>query len=247
MGVFGSLDRDGVGVGVPAGGPLFPEPPIHYRGAQSISIEYETDTDGARSFVPDFLELVEPATVTMAVTHFVESTLGSFHELQCAIHVRYEGTERLYYPLMYVTEDVPLALGRELLGTPKKLGSVTLVREPAAFVAHVERPRGISLLTMMVAPRRRISPGSLSRPMGPPLLLRVLSHPDGCDTPQTVQLVQSNSVFTVHDQWEGVPGLGFPVMSELDPLYRLPVRRFKQALYTVADITSPRTQLVREW
>ncbi|WP_271591200.1 acetoacetate decarboxylase family protein [Bradyrhizobium sp. CCBAU 65884] len=70
----------------------------------------------------------------VGVASYPSSTVGPYLECYSGIQVRDPGGETGFYiPYIYVTtNDAALASGREVLGAPKKLAHITLIREKVA-------------------------------------------------------------------------------------------------------------------
>ncbi|MDD1523401.1 MULTISPECIES: acetoacetate decarboxylase family protein [Bradyrhizobium] len=103
-----------------------------------------------------------PAIAIVGVASYPSSTVGSYLECYSGIQVRDSGGEiGFYIPYIYVTtNDAALASGREVLGAPKKLAHITLIREGGLFQGTLERPAGKRLLTLTAQPDQRKSSDS---------------------------------------------------------------------------------------
>jgi acetoacetate decarboxylase len=247
MATFGSLGRDSIAYAMPVASGLYEPAPTVYKGIESINVRYHTDLDAVRPLVPDFLEIVEPATVSVVVLHIPHSMLGKYDEVQVQVLVRHEDTIRNYNILMYLSEAAPIALGRELLGAPKKGGHVELRHEAEGWVGTLHRPKGVPLMTVLMNPVREIEPGSMNVTTGFGLMVHSLHHPEGAEQEDRAYLVETPVSSTVHEQWTGPGGIGYHVHSDLDPLYRLPVRELLPAVYTRMDLSHQRGRVVTEW
>lgn len=120
----------------------------HYRDAQYLSCEVSVDRASAHRWVPAPLRLTEPATATIFTAFFPNNLLGSvYREAGLFLHVEHRKTRALFCPWMIVDDDVALVLGRELLGYPKKLGTIRFHQEGDRIVAAASR-RDQSILRM---------------------------------------------------------------------------------------------------
>ena len=139
-------------------GSLYPEPPIEYRDLTAIAVKYETDFDMARDVVPEPLEVMDPAIVVVSVQHIGRSCMGGYSEATMTMPVLWHGKPRRYVVMVLVTGDIAMALGRELLGNPKKFAHVELKEGPEGMTGIVERPKGVRLFTSSVVLERPVTP-----------------------------------------------------------------------------------------
>jgi acetoacetate decarboxylase len=109
-----------------------------YRDAHYFAAEMEIDPSAARRWVPRPLRLASPAVATIFTAWFPHNTFGSvYSEAGLFLHVQHRWTRALYSPWMLVDDDVALILGRELLGYPKKMGTIE-------FAIHGDEIRGVA-------------------------------------------------------------------------------------------------------
>lgn len=137
-----------------------------YRDAHYLVADIEIDASVARKWVPYPLKLTSPATASIFTAYFPSNTFGSvYREAGLFLHVEHFFTRAVFSPWMLVDDDVALILGRELLGYPKKLGTIhfTLAGDRISSVA--ER-RGTELLRMEGVLCEQVSdpPPMLGRP-----------------------------------------------------------------------------------
>jgi len=126
-----------------------------YRDAHYLACEMEIDERAARAWVPWPLRLAKPATATVFTAWFPKTTFGSvYREAGILLHVTQAhlggvvvGRRALFSPWMLVDDDVALVLGRELLGYPKKLGTIDFEID-ADSVRAVASRRGAELVRM---------------------------------------------------------------------------------------------------
>jgi acetoacetate decarboxylase len=224
---------------MPVHAPLYPEPPFYYRNLELLAWTYETDEEAALDVLPDCLELILPATATLAVLDAPICTLGTYQEAFISLSATFEGKPVQYVVNNLLTSDAAIAVGREIWGVPKKLGHVELRKGDQGMIGIVERPKGTRLATGTFRPER-IIPRELAKPFAVPLLtLRVSPHPEGL--PAKVELIEHFSAETnntkLTDEWyenqfSGPGHVSFDVESAIDPWYQLPVRKMLSASYT---------------
>jgi acetoacetate decarboxylase len=114
-----------------------PPPPWHYSG-DFLVVEFRTDPEVARSFLPPELEPGDPPGAAAAIFADWQSCSNSFEELLDPVRAQYkeffvvlaashEGEPVTRCPLMWVDKGFSLARGW-LQGFPKKEGSVWMTR-----------------------------------------------------------------------------------------------------------------------
>src|SRR6185437_12695486 len=84
---------------MPSDAPAYQAPPYHYRGAQAISIKFETDPEAALEVLPEPLELIEPACANLSIHWYPFTTFGPYHEAILRLYARHEGK-----PLTYIQQ-----------------------------------------------------------------------------------------------------------------------------------------------
>jgi acetoacetate decarboxylase len=119
-----------------------------YENAQYLSAEMEIDADRAKRWIPAPLRLARPARATVFTSFFPHNTFGSvYHEAGIFLHVEHRKKRALYTPWIIVDDDVALILGRELLGFPKKMGTIE-TRFDGDRVMGIASRRGAELIRM---------------------------------------------------------------------------------------------------
>ena len=137
-----------------------------YRDAHYLVADMDVDPRAARRWVPSPLKLAEPATASVFTGWFPDNTFGSvYHEAGVFLHVEHRGKRAIFSPWMIVDDDVALILGRELLGYPKKMGTVDFGIDGDRIHGVASR-RGAELVRMEGTLRERIDdpPPMLGRP-----------------------------------------------------------------------------------
>jgi acetoacetate decarboxylase len=143
-----------------------------YRDAHYLACEMEIDERAARAWVPWPLRLAKPAMATVFTAWFPQTTFGSvYREAGILLHVTNGpslfGKPALFSPWMLVDDDVALIMGRELLGYPKKLGSIDFdIAADGNSIHAVAARRGTELVRMEAKLGDRVenSPPMLGRP-----------------------------------------------------------------------------------
>ncbi len=219
---------------MPLDAPLYrldPERGAEYWGCRGLMSVFTVDGD-VSDLVPDGLALDEPAIGAVLVAEYGASTLGPYGEFVSMLRVvDDQGTSGLYIPYIYVTNDAALTAGREVLGAPKKLASVTVTAAQELVVGSLERPVGQPLATVTLAPSQRLGDEVLDAflPGGTPCFShRVVPGPPGATIVD--ELVRWHVDLAVHTdafgdglRFTGPGGLAYPTSSAVDPVGRLAV------------------------
>jgi acetoacetate decarboxylase len=137
-----------------------------YEDAHYLVADMDVDASAARRWVPWPLTLAKPATASIFTAYFPHNSFGSVYcEAGLFLHVEHFGTRAIFSPWMLVDDDVALITGRELLGYPKKLGTIRWSIEGERISGVAER-RGAELVRMEGKIGERVAdpPPILGRP-----------------------------------------------------------------------------------
>jgi len=118
-----------------------------YEDAHYLVSEIEIDAEAASRWVPWPLRLAEPKA-TLFTAWFPHTTFGSvYREAGLFLPVLHHRTRAVHCPWMLVDDDVALIVGRELLGYPKKIGTISWTKTDDKISAVASR-RDSVLLSM---------------------------------------------------------------------------------------------------
>ena len=243
----------------PAFAPLYPAEafPVLTRERWQLSVAYETDYDAVDAFLPEGVEPAsDPAVVSVWCATHAHSTFGGpYRESGIAAIVKYEGVTYTYPFVVYLGPNTEewFAAGREVWGHQKKLGK-TEIREPEGtgiITGTLERPADTCLMHMSVGPLIREAAADEIAYL-PVLTLRIIPHPEKPE-PQIAELVRTDADLTPRvgsdgrtEFWAGPGEVNFPIQSDRDPLYRLPVRRVLNGYYgCYENIVTPFVKVVK--
>jgi acetoacetate decarboxylase len=105
---------------------------------EGISVEFET--------TPEFIESVTPPCFKPAgtsglvtVARWQSAVCGEFESSAVMIFLEHEGVVGSYFLTLVVSGDMPVTLGREMWGEPKKLGAAHLYRDGDDVYGYAER------------------------------------------------------------------------------------------------------------
>jgi acetoacetate decarboxylase len=110
---------------------------------ERLTLAWETRADIVAKLLPPPLK---PTPRPIALAYFANVPRTSFgeayQEAGLFVQAEYRGEVGLYCLSMPVSDDMAMALGREALGLPKKIGRISLRRDGATVEGWVER-RGV--------------------------------------------------------------------------------------------------------
>lgn len=231
----GRLTKDKFGFSMPADSPLYPKPPVHYRGMESFTIAYETDESAALALLPyaEELELVYPVTARIVIAKMPFTTYGAYMEAYQLLDCTWKGKPCVYPVRIFLDNDSAMAAGRELWGNPKKLGHVFWTNENELIQGAVERPLGSRICTALIKPER---PLDLAPYEFDVVGLRIIPSPELDAEPSLAELIMNTCCVTPKSAWSGPGSLSFSVNSLLDPWHKLPVKEVKESVFVVSDM-----------
>lgn len=228
MGKRGQLTVDQFGASMPVTGEAVQKPPFYYRNMDMMFVTYRTDPDAAAAWLPEALELDEPALATVIVAYYGDSTFGPYHEAMLSIRARMDGQVVSYYPALFTDNEAPLIGGREIWGFAKKLAYIELKRESEVLMGIVERPRGNRLLTATMRNVTALAPEDFQ--LTPSVSLKMIPCATESTKPALAQLIGSELGLVPHmgsngvaDLWTGPGSIHYDTPSVIDPWCHLPV------------------------
>jgi acetoacetate decarboxylase len=236
----------------------YPPFPHAYRGVEDAVVAFEAPADGVAAFLPRGVEPdADPCPAQAKFRWTPLSAHGPYHEAYVSATVRWRETRFRFLLLAFTDNESPLVAGREIWGTPKKLGRMARSREgPGGGFADMlamtlDRPAGLRLMTMGVTLDR-----PLPEPAAPPLptlLLKVV--PDAAnERPALAQLIRIDGQAALHRSADGAPflfagraALSFDATSEADPLYRLRPLRLTGATFARLDFSHGPGRVIHDY
>jgi len=247
MSLKGRLTKDKFGFSMPVDAPTYLKPPALMREMESITIAYETDRDAALALLPeaDGLELVEKVTARMVFARMPYTPWGAYSEVYQMLDCLWQGEPFIYPVRLLVDNEVALTIGRELWGNPKKFGHIEFSRDSNIIQCTGDRPKGHRICSglMQLEQPLELQPAE-TKVLG----FRVIPNPENPGEPSLAELVMNTLYVRPIQAWTGSSSLSFPVTSELDPWYKLPVNRLLDAVYTISDMeTSPSGKILKRF
>ncbi len=205
---------------MPHDAPLYPELPRYYRDVELVSVVCETDEANIARILPPPLRTLghERSLFEVKLSHYAETVFGSFNEASVLVPARFEDVHGYTFVYIYIDNGPGLAGGRELMGFPKKDGTVDFRHDGDRFDVEVTR-LGKTLIRMHCDLGR---PKEVKRAVGTRLQVRDIPRPDGpgLELRQVIRKDFNPSFFTVHESRSGEATLELHGTPE-DPLDKL--------------------------
>lgn len=228
MGQQGKLKVEDFGASMPVTGEAIQKPPFYYRDMDMMFLTYRTNEAAAAAWLPEALELDEPALVTIILAYYGWSTFGPYYEAMMAIRSRMNGKVYSYYPALFTDNEAPLIGGREIWGFAKKLAHMEIKHESEVMMGLVERPKGNRLIT---ATMRNVTPVAVEDfALTPSISLKMIPCATDATRPALAQLIGSSLALKPHIGSNGIPHIwsgpgtvSYDVPSAIDPWCKLPV------------------------
>jgi acetoacetate decarboxylase len=243
--------------GTPLDAPLYqmnPQRGVEYWNCRAVAAAFTVAGD-VSDLVPEGLHLPDAPPIGMVfVADYGNSTLGPYSEFVSFLQVESDDGERgMYIPYIYVTNDAAMAAGREVLGAPKKMASISITTELDVTTATLARPSSTPLATVTMVPAERLDVGMLSAlmPEGAPVFsLRYLPAPPG--GAEVRELVRWTNDIGVHTdafgdplQFIGPGSVTYPAQSAVDPVHRLAADTMLGTMYMEFDLRLHAGRVVR--
>lgn len=245
--------------GIPFDSPLFEadlERGIEYRNCEALA-GFFTIRGDVEALLPEGLKpYSRPAQGGVWIAHYSFSTLGEYYEYLTAIQVEdEEGGVGYYIPYIYVTNDAALAAGRELVGAPKKLAKIALIKEYDLVMGYLERPAGKRLVTFVMKPTSRALGGIMDAIFAKPTYLYSVRHLPAFNGGRGItQLVKWHAEVDYHQDPRGErvvftgPGnITYDSPSAVDPVHRVEVDSGLLSVYMEFDMELGVDRVLREY
>ena len=119
-----------------------------YTDAEMLAAIWETTPEAMEGLLPPPLEPYERPLVLAFIADFPKTSFGVVYKMAALMIVcEYEGELGMYCVGMPENEDFPVFTGREILGFPKKMATLSLKREGDKIDGWVER-KGVRLFEL---------------------------------------------------------------------------------------------------
>ena len=252
MAKYGRLTPDRYGATMPVHSPAIQAPPFWYRNMEMIIIQYRTDEEAALDFLPEGLELAEPATASIIIANYHFSTFGPYHEAILGISCKWKGQPMTFLPNLFVTQEAPLIAGREIWGYAKKLAHIELVNDHEGYMGIIERPKGNRIATAVMRTVENVSVDDFAFP--PIASLKVIPHAERRNGPALAELVSCDFRVTpvvatdgLTEVWKGPGSLTYNAPTQADPWYRLGVKEVTACYYGFFNAHLPHGEVLQNY
>jgi len=122
-----------------------------WTNARVLAVEVAVSPQAASAWLPEALVRSEPATATLFVADYPETSFGiAYRESGILLHASDARGPAAHCAWMVVDDDAALILGREMLGFPKKIAEIALEERDEAAVGTVRR-RGTEIVRIEAA------------------------------------------------------------------------------------------------
>jgi acetoacetate decarboxylase len=126
-----------------------------YTDAEMLAAIWETTPEAVKGLLPPPLEPYKRPLVLAFIADFPKTSFGVVYKMAALmIACEYDGELGMYCVGMPENEDLPVFTGREILGFPKKMATLSFKREGDTIDAWVER-KGIRLFELHATMNRK--------------------------------------------------------------------------------------------
>lgn len=112
--------------------------------SDGLTVQFRTEMDFIREVLPPCFDLPEEPLAFASVMRSLTQVTG-YRGASLNVRARYRDLEGWYHLTLLYTGDMPVTLGRELWGEPKKRGEITLTADGRHAHGHAER-NGVRLI-----------------------------------------------------------------------------------------------------
>jgi acetoacetate decarboxylase len=222
--------------------------------SKMLTVLYETKAETVERLLPPPLKPVKRPIAFAYLANFPRTNWGMpYMEAALFLGAEYEGIEGGYCLAMPVTSDMAMAGGREVFGFPKKIGQIDLTRSGDQIHGWVER-HGVRLMELQAKLSGRFNTtdaqgiiGDVFRP-GTNTVYYNFKHfpaPDWSTFDYAPRLVRGEVKRQLKSQEIGEAEIALR-SSGHDPWSEVEVARVLGAIYTVADSSMLKAQVVAE-
>lgn len=105
---------------------------------EGVSVEFQTTAEFARAVLPPCLE-PDGARGIATVSRWQAGVCGEFESTAVMLNAKWGEYVGTYFLTLIVSGDMPVTIGRELWGEPKKLGTTQFYRDGSDVYGYAER------------------------------------------------------------------------------------------------------------
>lgn len=202
---------------------------VHYK-VEALWLEFETDLEFVREMLPPRYQPDANRSALVTMGRFA-SKRSSFGATLVDLPARFEEHEGMYGLVHLVTGDMPVTIGREMWGEPKKSANIEFQHDDGTVSAHAER-NGTRLVEVEAKVGDNLGQQTAS---GKRLELKGFLSATGSGLDHDPMAVIIKSDVELQTVREGSAELTLKGAPE-DPLDTIPVRSIGKATYWVGDV-----------
>ena len=233
---MGNMTSDKFGFSGPVWTPLYPAPPWPIPESENLLMFYEADPEAVLEALPAGCELLgDRPIVQVLINHSLSGTAGDHYGNYIFPQCKFAGKPYAYEYFLMVSNDVAMAMGREVWGDAKKLCHTEWHREGNELFTTIERPRGLRLVTTHFRFERQCTLEDLACDLHPGLCLKYIPSSEGIK-PVVHQYVEDSFALQPLpggnlEIWAGTGSLWMDALTEVIPIYRLRPKKMLGAYY----------------
>lgn len=120
--------------------PLYPKGPYEYTNSTVLAVFYSVSDELTRGLLPEPLEVAGDPNMSLWFFEYPETNgLGEYNEVVVGVNAVHDGEHLMYVAYEGLDSEIPICAGREIHGTGKKYGTVTLEQTGNLQTATYER------------------------------------------------------------------------------------------------------------
>jgi acetoacetate decarboxylase len=231
--------------------PLYSAPPVQFRDNRIITIRFKTTPEVVRELVPepllpnpDNLMFIYFGSLNMEIP-----SIGRFNFLEAGIGVPvvFSKTKAAgnYAVCLYLNRALPIVLGREIWGWPKKDGEIAFIEKDGDICGRVER-FGTVLLSVTGKLGSKVEPIP-KQPQLPWFVQKIIPSARKNAPPDVWQLVSSANIDTVINKlWNCTAKLEFGSGPQ-DPLGNIKILEIVSAQFRVSDFAMDYGEVLHDY
>jgi acetoacetate decarboxylase len=231
---------------VPPDAPAYPPPPAHYEDVHFQLVYFTTDPQNLSRLLPAPLA---PAPSGRCCAFAIDARFcaeyGPFKEMGVAVACAFEGRTGFYLACLFLDSSDPIAPGREVYGSPKKLAHIRMTQEGNELTSTAVRAD----VPMIRLNSRLTEPAGADEapPLWPMYVLKLIPAADG-RRPAVKQLLRAAPPenVTARRLFKG-PGVVHFQPTVAGEFWRLQPREFEGAFHQVCDYTQGYSEVVKDY
>ena len=231
--------------------PLYSAPPFEFRGNRLMVVRFKTNPEVLRELVPQPL-LPNPDNLMFIYFGILNIENPSFEKLSfleagIGIPAVFPKTKVLgnYAVCLYLNKALPIIIGREIWGWPKKDAEITFTEKDGEISGQVER-FGTVLISLSGKRQKRLEPGP-DQPKKIWFVQKIIPSARKNAPPDVWQLVSSVNINNLTKElWDCSAKLEFATGPQ-DPLGNIKVLEIVSAQFSVGDFAMEYGEVLHDY